>query len=178
MRSQCVTFVNTKYTEKQQSKAVNERTAREMENQLQQHQHSSASASTVTPSQSSPHSVSHTVFPMNADMTHTCLSTVVRTLIDIMHSLAPYLNPTTTLKPNLNPQTALWRCVDQPKCPHNVKMTLKLWFLTKIGSHNYRKTNTHTRTHTHTQTAFSLWWTIDWIWGDVWGREYCSGHGE
>jgi len=64
--------------------------------------------------------------------THTCTSIFVRTLIDIMHSLAPYPNLnhhnwvpnpnpnpnlnlnlilTITLKPSLNPQNVIWRCL-------------------------------------------------------------------
>ena len=73
--------------------------------------------------------------PYSTPQTHTQArpAIVVRTLIDIMHSLAPYPNLnhhnqmpdpnlniilTLTLKPSLNRQTAHWKCEDRTKCPH------------------------------------------------------------
>ena len=83
---------------------------------------------------------------------HTHISIVLRTLIGIMHSLAPSSshnhhnsmpNPNLilTLKISLNPQTAFWICEDHPKRPHNDGIEPELSLIT---------TNRHTHKHRHT----------------------------
>lgn len=83
--------------------------------------------------------------------THT-LALRVRTLIDIMHSLASSpdltLNLTLTLKPGLNPQTALWSCEDWPKCPHKAEMSSRRWFKARSTQRQQYK-----RKHTQSQGA-------------------------
>lgn len=62
--------------------------------------------------------------------------------LNLPHNINP--NLISILKPGLNPQTGLWSCEDQPKCPHFLKISPLCHY---FGTQHIASIRTETETH-------------------------------